>query len=193
LIVLLVLLFFQTSSLHAHPHAFVAQRLEVVFDDKGVSGIGVWWKFDDMFASMIAEDHDLNKNGMLEPDEVKGIKANAFEFISEHSYFTFVKIDGRPFPVKWITNFNATLDGNRLVYEFFIPCHVTADQHFKRLVVASYDPTYYTAIFFTRGRPVSLKSEDGFEVKAAIREDPDTKIYFDMVNPWALFLEFRKK
>jgi len=42
----------------------------VVFDNKGLAGINFRWKFDDMFASMIAEDHDLNHNGHLEFDEV---------------------------------------------------------------------------------------------------------------------------
>jgi ABC-type uncharacterized transport system substrate-binding protein len=63
-------------------------------------------KFDDMFSSMIAEDHDRNQNGRLEPSEVKTIKEKAFSYISEHSYFTFVKIENKPFQIKFITDFN---------------------------------------------------------------------------------------
>ena len=177
----------------AHPHVFIVQRLDVVFDAKGLAGIKVRWKFDDMFASMIAGDHDLNKNGKLEANEIQAVKEKAFTFISKYNYFFFVKIDNTPFEVKFIRDFNAILENKKLVYEFLIPCHVMATNHFKKVTVASYDPTYYTAIYFTQKKPVSLTSADAFVVKTAIRQDPDTKIYFDMVHPWTLFAEFRKK
>ena len=99
----------------AHPHIFIIQCLNVVFDEKGLAGIKVRWKFDDMFASMIAEDHDINRNGKLETSEVQEVKKKAFSFISEHSYFTFIKIDNVPFQVKFIKDFNAILENRKLV------------------------------------------------------------------------------
>lgn len=177
----------------SHPHIFIVQRLDVAFDDKGMAGIRVQWKFDDMFASMIAEDHDVNKNGTLEPPEVKTVKEKAFSYISKDNYFLSVKIDNQPFQVKFITGFNAVLIDNRLEYHFFVPCHVSADVHIKKITVAAYDPSYYSAIFFAKKQPVSLTAADPYEVNTAIREDPDTKIYFDMIHPWTLFLEFRLK
>lgn len=181
------------SDAHAHPHVFIVQRLQAVFDEKGLAGIRVRWKFDDMFACLIAEDHDANKNGRLEANEVKAVKEKAFSFIAEYSYFVFIKIGEQKFDVKYITDFNAILENNQLVYTFFIPCHVTATDHFKKVSVATYDPSYYTAIYFAADHPASLVTADSFEIKTAIREDPDTKIYYGMVHPWTLFLEFRKK
>jgi ABC-type uncharacterized transport system substrate-binding protein len=178
---------------HAHPHIFIVQRLNVVFDEKGMAGIRVWWKFDDMFASMVAEDHDINRNGKLENNEIQNVKEKAFSFISKDSYFTFIKINDKPFRVKFIRDFNAVLENNKLVYEFLIPCHVTATQQPKKVTVASYDPSYYTAIFFTENRSVSLTAAESYEVKASLKQDPDTAIYFDMIHPWALFMEFRQK
>ena len=95
--------------------------------------------------------------------------------------------------MKFIKDFNAVLENQELAYEFLIPCHVTATSRLKTVSVASYDPSYYIAIHFAREKPVSLTAADHFEVKTAIREDPDTKIYFDMIHPWTLFMEFRKK
>lgn len=178
---------------HAHPHVFIVQRLNVVFDEKGLAGIKVRWKFDDMFASMIAEDHDINRNGKFETNEIKKVKEKAFEFISKQSYFTFIKIDNTPFQVKFVRDFNAILENRKLVYEFLIPCHVTATNQFKKVTVACYDPSYYTAIYFTQKKPVSLTAADRFEVTTSLKEDPDTKIYFDMIHPWTLFMEFRQK
>lgn len=191
--VIMICLLLVRSEVHAHPHVFIVQRLNVVFDDKGLAGIKVRWKFDDMFASMIAEEHDVNQNGILEPAEIQEVKEKAFSFISEHSYFTFVKIGNTPFQVKFIKDFNAVLENGKLVYEFLIPCHVTATNLKKKVTVASYDPSYYTAIYFAKNRPVSLTSSDGFNVKTSLKEDPDTTIYYDMIHPWTLFMEFRRK
>ncbi len=177
----------------AHPHVFIVQRLTLVFDEKGFAGVKVRWKFDDMFASMIAEDHDANRNGKLEPKEVQSVKENAFAYIKTQNYFTFIKIDNAPFEVKFVTDFNAILEDKRLVYEFFIPCHVTAIDTNKKISVTTYDPSYYSAIYFAKKTPVSLNAAEAFDVNTAIREDAETSIYYDMVHPWALYLEFKLK
>jgi ABC-type uncharacterized transport system substrate-binding protein len=177
----------------AHPHVFIVQRLHVVFDDNGMAGIRVIWKMDDMFASMIAEDHDVDKNGQLDAGEVESVKQNAFMFIGEHNFFTFITIDNQPFTVTSIRDFKAVLKNNRLTYEFFIPCPVEASAANKKIRVASYDPSYYTAIFFADKQPVSFIGDDGVELKTEVREDPDTAIYFDMIHPWTLFMEFQRR
>ncbi|MCG8619560.1 MAG: DUF1007 family protein, partial [Desulfobacterales bacterium] len=98
-----------------------------------------------------------------------------------------------PFPVKWVTDFSAELDQGKLIYDFFIPCHVAAVRTPKKIIIASYDPNYYTAIFFADRTPYRLINASALSVNADVREDKDTLIYFDMVNPWTLFLDFRLK
>lgn len=191
--VLLGMSLFPRPAADAHPHIFIVQRLNLAFDDKGLAGIGVNWLMDEMFTSMILEDHDRNGNGQIDPPEVQTIKAQAFDYIAESNYFVFVTIEGKPFAVKFIKDFKASLSDGKMVYEFFIPCHVTAVDAPKKLKIATYDPTYYSAIFFAANGPVGLSSADAYEVKAATREDQDTKIYFDMIHPWTLYLEFWKK
>ena len=190
---ILSLIFIAMPIVHAHPHVFIVQRLDVAFDNKGLAGIKVHWEFDDMFASMIAEDHDVNRNGKFEANEIKNIKAKAFSYISEHSYFTFIKINDAPFQVEFIRDFNAILEDKKIIYEFLIPCHVTATSQYKKISIASYDPSYYAAIHFSEHNPFTLSAMDEFEVITTLKEDPDTKIYFDMIHPWTLFMEFRKK
>lgn len=191
--IVLAALLSSAREIGAHPHVFIVQRLEVVFDDKGLAGVRVRWKFDDMFAAMIAEDHDRNGDGALDPPEVEIVREKAFSFIAEHNYFIFIKIENKPFQVKYTTDFNAVLKDGKLEYHFFVPCHVTATKAKKKISVATYDPTYYTAVFFAKNGPVSLADASPYEIKTAIREDPSTKIYFDMIHPWTLFLEFQRK
>ncbi|MBW1836985.1 MAG: DUF1007 family protein, partial [Deltaproteobacteria bacterium] len=108
-------------------------------------------------------------------------------------YFTFVKINDKSFKVKWIKDFTATLNNGKLSYQFFIPCHVRANKNFKEIVIATYDPTYYSAIFFAGEHPASIENGDKFEIQSSIKEDNSTSIYFGTINPWALFLKFRLK
>lgn len=167
------------------------QQITAVFDAKGVAGFKIRWKFDEMFAVMIAEDYDKNQNGLLEDDEVAVVKDEAFSYISKFSYFVFIKIDGKPFDVKFVRDFNAVLDNGKLTYAFLIPCHVSAMSDFKKIIVAAYDPTYHSAIYFDQKKPLLLENNEKYEVKKYVQRDESTSIYFDMVNPWALFLDFR--
>ncbi len=182
-----------SSDVIAHPHVFIVQRLNIVFDNQGLAGFGVEWHFDEMFSSMIAMDYDQNQNSTLEPAEVAVVKKKAFSHIAEYDYFIFVKIDGEPFKVKWIKDFNAVLKNGKLSYHFFVPCHVKADKLFKQIVIAAYDPSYFTAIFFAQKRPAFVKNGDRFVIESSLKEDKSTSIYFGMINPWALFLKFRLK
>ena len=186
-----LILIFPAVPVHAHPHIFIAQKLHIIFDEQGMAGIKVFWQFDDMFSNMIVMDHDINQNQKLEPNEVASIKENAFAYIANSDYFFFLKIDGKPFKVKYVKDFNARLIYGKLIYEFFIPCHVKANSNKKQIRIASYDPSYYSAVYYVKDRPFALKTDDSFETDAHIEKDPDTTIYYGMVNPWTLFLNFK--
>lgn len=187
------LLMFQVNIVCSHPHVFIEQKLKILFDDKGVAGFNVHWKFDDMFSNMICEEHDLNKNGALENREVTSIKEKAFSYIAEFNYFIYVKIDKTPFKVKYVTDFSAKIEDGKLIYNFFVPCHVSAVKTVKHIIIDSYDPNYYSDIYFTKQHPFTIEGSDRFEVKAQIKRDKSTSIYYDMINPWALFLNFKLK
>ena len=193
LIVCFGLTFISYEGLCAHPHVFIVERIKIVFDDKGLAGFRIQWEFDDMFTSMIAGDHDKNQNNILESAEVAVIKENAFSYTSNQDYFTFIKIDGKPFKVSYIKDFSAKLIDTKLVYEFFVPCHVVGTSSMKQVIVASYDPTFYSAIYFAEKKPASMEQGDKFKIRTAIREDTSTSIYYGMVHPWTLFLEFSLK
>ncbi|MCP4722333.1 MAG: DUF1007 family protein [Desulfobacteraceae bacterium] len=188
-----MLLFLVPGAALAHPHVFIEQRLEVRFDDKGLAGFKVAWSFDEMFSVMIADDFDSDQNGILDEKEVGIIREKAFGYIAPHNYYIHITIDGRPFAVKFITEFKAILDKGKLKYEFFIPCHVRAGEGPKNIVVSPYDPEFYSDIFFSKTHPLEVTGNLSFEVATDIRIDKSTFIYYDMVNPWAMFLKFRLK
>ncbi len=192
-----ILLLSFPQNIFAHPHVFISQRVKIVFDQNGLAGFNMEWEFDDMFASMIAGDYDINRNWILEKNEISTIKKKAFSYLAHSDYFTFIKIDQKPFKVKFVKDFSAELKTKKLIYKFFIPCHVSAKKDIKHIIVATYDPTYYSAIFFAKKNGVTLDNPQGnlkkFEIKTLVKEDKSTKIYFDMINPMALFMDFKLK
>ncbi len=178
---------------YSHPHVFVVNKIIIVFDDHGFSGIRVNWGFDEFFSSMIAGDYDKNRNKKLEKPEIAIIKKEAFSYLANFDYFSFIKIDGKPFKVKWVTNFSAALSDGKLTYEFFIPCHVKALSTFKEITIAQYDPTYYSAVFFGKNKPVKIEAGPNFETSFKIAKNLKESYYYGMVHPVQIILKFRLK
>jgi len=180
--------------LRAHPHVFITQCIDIIFDNKGMTDIKVYWSFDEMFSSMIISDYDKNNNKKLEPDEILNIKNGAFNNLKNFNYFSFLYINDIKSKVQEVKNFSARINKNKkLVYEFLVPCKVTAGKNFQKISFATYDTTYYTALIFTKNQPIELINSDPFEVKTNISEDKSTSIYYNTVHPWTLFIDFRLK
>ncbi len=177
----------------AHPHVFIAQKTTVAFDANGLAGFRIHWTFDDMFSVMIQEDFDQNHDGRLSKEEVAVIKEKAFGYTAEHNYFIHIRIDGTPFDVKYVTQFNAKLDNGKLSYDFFIPCHVKGVSGTKSIILSPYDEGYYSAIYFPDNGALMLENQSAFIVKTKVQRDMDTLIYYETVNPMAIFLNFRLK
>ena len=50
------------SNVIAHPHVFIVQRLNIVFDNKGLAGFWVEWNFDEMFSIHTSSAYITKKN-----------------------------------------------------------------------------------------------------------------------------------
>ena len=188
---LLLLVFSQTS--FSHPHAFIDNKLTMIFDDEGFAGIRVEWVFDEFFSSMIAGDYDRNQNNILENSEITAIKKEAFDNLANFDYFTAIRIGGNPFKIKYVRDFSAALKEGNLIYAFFIPCHVKAIPAFKEIVVSQYDPTYYTDMSLDEGQTVIIEGNSGIETSCRISENPKISYYFGLVHPIETIVRFRLK
>ncbi|MCD6486239.1 MAG: DUF1007 family protein [Syntrophobacterales bacterium] len=178
---LLLLVFSQTS--FSHPHAFIDNRLTMVFDNDGFAGIRVEWVFDEFFSSMIACDYDTNKNNILENSEITAIGKGAFDNLVNFDYFTVIRVGGKPFKIKYVRDFSAALKEGNLIYDFFIPCHVKAIPAFKEIVISQYDPTYYTDMSLDEDQLIMVEGNSGIETSCRISENPKISYYFGLVHP----------
>jgi ABC-type uncharacterized transport system substrate-binding protein len=178
-------------SASAHPHVYVDARVDVVFDDKGLAGFKVIWVFDEMFSNMIAYDFDTNGNGRFDAGEVEGVRKGAFSNLREFGYFTRIRIGGKPFAVKFVKDFSATLSDGVMTYVFFVPCHVRATAAANVIRFSMYDDTYYTDIALARD-PVKVDAARRFEVGWDIEENPADAFYYGQIYPEDIIVTFKE-
>ncbi|ACL04426.1 ABC-type uncharacterized transport system periplasmic component-like protein [Desulfatibacillum aliphaticivorans] len=185
-------LFLLPPQVSAHPHVFVENKIEIVFDEAGLAGFQSTWVFDEMFTIVILEDMLEISDYAMMPEHVPMIKEQAFDHLKEHGYFTDITINRKPFKVQFVKDFDARLDGEKLVYEFFIPCHVKAISSWKTVNVAQYDPTFYSALTFAED-PISLTKKEQFQVEHKTEVNQDKSYYFGMLHPWETEIRFKLK
>lgn len=192
LALIVCVVFLHVPLLTPHPHVFIYNSITVVFDENGLAGFRLKWVFDEMFTNMIVHDFDKNKNGSLEPPEIKDIENGAFSNLKNFNYFTHIKINNKTFKVEFVTDFSAEIKGNALIYRFFVPCHVRAGSSFKEVRIAIYDISFYCSIFLTKN-PVGLENASSYELRHQIRKNKKEAYYYGQVYPEELCVRFRQK
>jgi ABC-type uncharacterized transport system substrate-binding protein len=187
------LLFATGNVSNSHPHVFIQNSLRIVFNQQGLASVQVKWVFDEFFTSMIADEFDKNHNNKFEKPEITDIERGAFANLVKFNYFSFIKINGKAFTVKYVSDFSASLAGGNLIYTFVIPCHVKAITTFKEFVISQYDPTYYTRVALAKDRPVSLEGASAFEVRYRISKNIKEAYYYGQVHPVEVILKFKRR
>ncbi len=190
--IVICIIIFPVFTSWSHPHVFLHSSVKVIFDQKGLAGVRFKWVFDEMFSSMIIFDFDKNGNGNFEPEEITELKKGAFANLREFGYFTHIKIDGKPFKVKFVTDFSAAINRGKLVYQFLVPCHVQALESFKEVNLSIYDVTFYSSVFLAEN-PVVFENRQLYEVQYRIEKNRNNAYYYGQIYPEEIVLRFRRK
>ncbi len=188
---MLLSLVFPAEKGFPHPHVFIYTSVDIVFDKKGLAGFTIYWKFDEMFSSVFINDFDRNQNRKFEPAELKALEKGAFRNLRKSNYFCHVKIEKRRFPVEYVTDFTAWINGPHLHYSFHVPCHVTGYDKEKTVKLSVYDPTFYCSIFLTE-EPVALKKEENFDIRYSTARNREEAYYYNQIYPEEITLTFKK-
>ena len=176
----------------SHTHVWIHGAVIMHFDEKGLAGFKQEWVFDEMFSHMIIHDFDKNRNGELESAEVKEVYKGAFSNLRNFDYLTHVKINGKPFQVKFVKDFNAKIVKEFVVYHFFVPCQIKATSSFKEIRIGIYDETFYTNVTILKDQ-VLFKNDTGYEYHHKIEKNKDEPYYYGQVYSEEIVLRFRKK
>ena len=189
----LVLIFSLQSVATAHPHVFIDCDLIFMFDSVGLAGIEQRWVFDEMFSTMMLGHFDRDKDAALDPDEVNGLRKGAFANLRNYDYFTHILVGTKKFAVDKVADFFATVQDNRLIYRFFIPCRVSADKSLVKIQVAIYDDTYYTDVKLGIDTPSFDGGEELYSVDYGIDKSSDLAYYGGQIVPEAVTVKFKRK
>lgn len=181
------------ASTTAHPHSFLEAQVSFVFDDQGLAGFRQKWVIDEMTALYVLEDNRENGDGKLDAKEVSSIKEVSMGALRDYGYFTDVRINGEPFRPNIFTDFHAVLDNGKLIYDFFIPCHVKAISTKKEMVLAIYDKSFYTCIVYASkdGTNIDPTKDPRFADSATGADPHDFKRFSEAVDLKATTADIR--
>ena len=188
----LLLVFFCTNDLLAHPHVFIDTRVAVVFDQKGIAGFRIEWKFDEMFSAMIIQDFDEDHDSSFSSAEIRNIEENAFSNLKNYHYFTYISWKGGEYDGKHVEDFFAAIRGGVLVYRFFVPCRISAGDKKKLVKVWVYDNSYYCDVVYEENDPLDIEGKKGYSFTYEIVPDEENPYYYGQVFPLQMRFLFWK-
>ena len=183
---------FVSLLLFAHPHVFIDNRVSAIFDNKGLTGFKHEWIFDEIFSSTIIQEFDLDLNNKFNDQEIKAVEKGAFSNLKEHNYFTKISINGERYKIEEFANFHASIDSGVMIYEFFLPCEITAISVMQEVTIAVYDPTYFVQILWEPHNPYAFEDTSKVKLSCEFIEDEKNAYYYGQIIPKALKIDFRK-
>lgn len=133
------------TAVTAHPHIWIDNRVEVRLNGDRIEAIRAHWTFDPFFSQSVLVDVGRIREGRLSTDQVELIRRNAFENLRNYGYFTYIRIDGRDYPVRTVERFDARInEESNLVYSFDLPLDVQVGTEPVSLRISMYDETFFT-------------------------------------------------
>ncbi|MBN2442456.1 MAG: DUF1007 family protein [Spirochaetales bacterium] len=191
-LMVLFLFFIINISAFSHPHVFIENAFTFVFNETGLDVIKIKWIFDEMFSASIILDYDLNQNNIFEKNEIKAVKEEAFSNLENYNYFLHINYDNSDLTISSVSDFNAEILNNRIIYYFSVSLDYKAEIKEKIVTAGSYDETYFCHVFNSENDPITLENDSLFECSWEIIEDKKN-IYWVTIIPKAVVLKFRKK
>ncbi|MEY4676621.1 MAG: hypothetical protein RLZZ470_1128 [Pseudomonadota bacterium] len=131
---------------HAHPHLRMAYQLEPMLTKSRVSGLHVSWQMDAQNSALVRENIDLNRNGLLDPDELQAFADSNRALMQPFNYFFTVENGQSGTPLAFEVKQFSARDGGRgfqggIYLEFEV--HLKTDDAVQQLQLQIQDPTWY--------------------------------------------------
>jgi ABC-type uncharacterized transport system substrate-binding protein len=188
------LLFASSFTVAGHPHIFIDAAVDFHFDSEKLTGIQVYWLFDEFFTASIVQGFDTNGDKKFSNDEIQSIRDNAFQNLRNYDYFTFFKSVNGSESAKEALYFKAALsEDGRLLYTFFVPFTLAFNQHEQSLTISMYDPTFYADVYFPENDYAKVIEEGNlaYTLESGINENKTYSAY--QANPYEVIIGFKRK
>ncbi len=163
----------------AHPHVWVDASLSLEMSDGKVTALDIVWLFDEFYSELVRGDFDQDGNGTLSQQELDALVGVSAASLSEHSFFTHLRIgDERP-TVAAVRDFYIDDDGERVAYRFRVPLRQPVDVNKTPFAVGLFDEGYYVDIAVEDSK-VAVPDP---ACKLIPKEALDEPLYYGMVYP----------
>jgi ABC-type uncharacterized transport system substrate-binding protein len=130
----------------AHPHVFVDAKVQVLFNEKGLSGVKNHWVYDEIYSTAMVSSVDSDGDGKLSSQEGEILKSSILGEISRSNYFNYIQFGADFLKAGDIKNFRASVANRRLVLDFVIEFAAPVVADYSMLVIVVADPTNYVQV-----------------------------------------------
>lgn len=149
-------LFLTPPPAHANPHVWVESRITFEIGEDGVRGFTFTWRFDDYYSTHAIRFYDINRDGVLGPDEMQALRAGTFDPLAGADYHVHVWAGQGRRQGHSIDRFTARVEESRLVVEFVVPVTPPADPREAPVVVSLFDPRNVVDFSFRKSQFLSV-------------------------------------
>jgi len=178
----------------AHPHVFAANRMTVQFENGVLKGMTFYWTFDPMFSAMILADFKPGADGTFGPKVIDDIRVNDFDNLENYHYFLAFTVGRQPVQKLHVEQFRPyVVDGDRLVYSFFVPLNLRSSTSVHTLSVVVYDDSYYVAFDPMRTSDVQLQGSVDMAVDLSVKKTKVEPLWPGQYMPDQLVIEYRQR
>ena len=133
----------------ANPDVWVETTITVAFDDQRVGGLDFSWAFDDFYSAHTIQTYDLDRDGTLNPLEVRNLRSETFDPLSPADYFVHIWSGEEQYDGIDVDRFAARIEQARLVYEFTVGVTPPLDPKAKPVSVSLFDRENFVDFSFS--------------------------------------------
>ena len=138
------LLLLQTTSAHAHPHAWIDVKSEILFNNNGkITGLRQTWVFDEFYTEFALQDFGVAKNGTVHPDKLLELGKDNLNNLKDYGYFTYMDVDKTRIKFSGYQNVTSELKNKRISFTFTVLLAQAVDPRQQHVSYRIYDPSYY--------------------------------------------------
>jgi ABC-type uncharacterized transport system substrate-binding protein len=140
----------------AHPHIFIEHHMQLMFDQTGVVGVRMVWRFDEMYSTTLRSDYTDTPKGPITAKDVQSLREQHFAPVAAKHFFARATINGERVPLDQFTDFEVKFVDNKAVYSFIIPLKPVSQAAKNTLEVTVFDPEYYIDFELAAEAPVKV-------------------------------------
>lgn len=165
-------IFFQASTLSAHPHSWVSVLTEIEGDSRQIKGLKMFWTFDLITTSDALEGGDLSEENRQQT--LQNLAAEMLKNIKETGYYTRLYHHERQLSFKEPKQATLTLEDYKLTLQFHLALEKPVVLPATNLALKVYEETYYVDFLWLQVDDLQLSESFYADCKFKLLEPQTT-------------------